>query len=640
MIALTALVASVSTAAASRAAPQPAPWDPGRGILIAGATVVTMDDQHSVIPFGRVLVRNGSIVAVWSGPKPPRGVSIGDASVVEAGPQDLLFPGLINLHDHPSFDFLEPWLPPSSDAIPAQGKAGTDPYANRYQWGAAGSPTASPEEQRLIGNPAGILNDSLGLGLSPEVDKYAEVGALLGGETADVGVSGALVHSVDHGAFGGRVAPSYSGPIAALDGTALSDLRGAMVSGQVDAWMLHLAEGVRDGDRRPGDTFSSRAELQTLKAKGLLTDMTVIVHGTGLERADFGAMRAAPTIRADGVGDGCGAKLVWSPLSNLLLYGKTANVYDALAEGVLVSLGTDWTPSGSRTLLHELKIADVAARDPRVLGVSRSEVPALAVDRKPPVQRLLAEAALDRTLVDMVTRNPALTLRWYDRVGSIEAGKAADLMLVRWPAKPPPAGVPPTVYRALINARERDVELVLVGGTPLAGDVPLLTALKPGDNEVVSSSAGGFSKAVDATTGAPVPAADEPLAQVTSKLETGLAALGGDSPPPGGGPGPPTNTYSYLKAHVAGGAAAGLPDPVFRGLLAGEVGTLPDGSLNIERIQLDPLLEDDDDFAVHELHGDIDPGTGLLADPTPPYKLYPANLNQIGPLGNPFQAVP
>ena len=50
---------------------------------------------------------------------------------------------------------------------------------------------------------------------------------------------------------------------------------------------------------------------------------------------------------------GRGAKLVWSPLSNLLLYGKTTAVYDALAAGVLVSLGTDWTPSGSANLLAE-----------------------------------------------------------------------------------------------------------------------------------------------------------------------------------------------------------------------------------------------------------------------------------------------
>jgi hypothetical protein len=32
-----------------------------------------------------------------------------------------------------------------------------------------------------------------------------------------------------------------------------------MADGRVDAWLVHLAEGVRDGDRAPGDMFSSRS---------------------------------------------------------------------------------------------------------------------------------------------------------------------------------------------------------------------------------------------------------------------------------------------------------------------------------------------------------------------------------------------
>ena len=164
------------------------------------------------------------------------------------------------------------------------------------------------------------------------------------------------------------------------------------LGGVPGSWIVHLAEGVRDGERERGDPFSSRHEFDVIRSLGLLTHATVIIHGTGLERTDFAAMHDA------------GAKLVWSPLSNLLLYGHTANVYDALAEGVNVALGTDWTPSGSPTLLDELKVADIALRDRRVLGRSRGEVPALAGD-----------VALDRLLVDMVTRNAAAALR--DAIG-------------------------------------------------------------------------------------------------------------------------------------------------------------------------------------------------------------------------------
>jgi len=85
-----------------------------------------------------------------------------------------------------------------------------------------------------------------------------------------------------------------------------------MRNSQVDAWITHLAEGVRDNQRRDGDPTSSRAEFATLVSKGLLTDATVIVHGNGLEPEDFAAMRNAPSIRLNGTGDGRGAKLVWS----------------------------------------------------------------------------------------------------------------------------------------------------------------------------------------------------------------------------------------------------------------------------------------------------------------------------------------
>ncbi len=631
------------TAQSSR--PAPGRWSGSSGLLIQGATVVTMDDAHTVIPHGRVLVRDGRIEAVWSGPQPPDGVSVDGAAVVIAGPRDLVFPGLINLHSHPANNGLPAWLPPSSHAIPVQGKAGTDPYANRYQWGAVGSPTAPPELRRLVANPRDVLGTDLGLGLQGEIVKYAEVAALLGGETAIQGADqnpesdGVLVRNIDNDAFDTRIAPATVASIDSFGGPNLANLLDGARTGRYDAWMVHLAEGVRDADRRPGDPVSSRAEFNTLRAKGLLADITVVIHGTALERNDFAAMRAAPPARADAIGDGRGAKLVWSPLSNLMLYGKTTDVYDAMAEGVLVSLGTDWTPSGSHTLLHELKIADAALRDPRLLGGERNKVSALAVDGKTGLARQIAEEALDRELADMVTRNPALALRWYDKVGSIEEGKVADLMLLRRPDRTPALGLPSTVYRALIDATERDVSLVLVGGEPLAGQIELMSALKPGDFEIVASAAGGFDKAVDITSTSPVPESGETLEDLTTELRLGLAALGGDNPPPGGGPGPPSNTYSYLKAHASGGAAAGLPDAIFRGLLAANVGVLPDGSLNLEKVQLTPLLQVDDDFIVHLLHADIDPTTGLLADLTPPYRLYPANLNHVGPLGNPLSAL-
>src|SRR5262245_8877134 len=608
-------------------------FDPEQGVLLRG-TVVTMDAGGTILHNGNVLVRSGHIVAIWVGPRAPRGTPTGDPVTIDLGPHGLIFPGLINLHDHPSFNALPLWLLPSSHVHAFLGRPlGTEPYANRYQWNAA------PEYRRLVVNPALLLTSGIGLRLSRAVSKFSKVRALLGGETADQGDSvhvDILIRTVDHENFGRDHVESWVPAIDSLSSGSAVALLGRMQDGRVDAWLVHLAEGVRDGQRRPGDAFSSRSEFATLISKDLLTDMTVIVHGNGLEPEDFDAMRAASSNRAQG-GDGLGAKLVWSPLSNLALYGRTALVYHALASGVLVSLGTDWSPSGSRTLLDELKIADLTLRDDRLLGADRELLPAFAIAGRTSEEVEAAERALDEELVRMVTSNPARTLRWDREVGSIEVGKVADLLVITAPTHPSAENLPNSPYRNLIDATERDVRLVLVGGEPLAGDPWIMESLKRDDFEILPSTSGGFDKAVDVTKPG-VPQGTETFAMFSDSLRLGLAAMGGDHPPAGGGTAGNTNTYSYLKSHVYYPGASSMPNAVFRGLLLQFFGVDQNHRLNIEGIQLSPVLIEDDDFYFHDLEGDVDPGTGLISDATPPFGLYLANFNQVQPDGNPFEA--
>jgi hypothetical protein len=61
--------------------------------LLLEGTVVTMDDAHRVLVNGRVLVRHGLIVSVWSGSRVPRRVSLRGVRVVRAGRRGLIFPG-------------------------------------------------------------------------------------------------------------------------------------------------------------------------------------------------------------------------------------------------------------------------------------------------------------------------------------------------------------------------------------------------------------------------------------------------------------------------------------------------------------------------------------------------------------------
>jgi 5-methylthioadenosine/S-adenosylhomocysteine deaminase len=476
--------------------------EPLRGGVLLRGTVVTMDARDRVIRDGRVLVRGHRIVAVWHGRKPPKGVHVRQAVVV-APPGALIFPGLINLHDHPSWSVLPPWPAPSSDAQPAFGRPlGTEPYANRYQWnGNGGFADAPPEQTRLISEPHERLTSSLGL--TSEAVKWAEIRGLLGGQTAEQGAGpdpatdASLARDVDNVNFGGdRVeTETFPGPDPGLVARERA--------GAIDAFIAHVAEGVPDALRRPGDSYSSRSELEALRREHLLNDEAVIIHGTALERSDFAAMRHAGSPRDDHSGDGLGAKLVWSPLSNLLLYSRTANVYEALAEGVTVSLGTDWSPSGSANLLEELKVADITLRDGSLLGPGRDLVP-----------RLRSDKALDRELVAMVTRNPARTLRWQSRVGSMTKGKLADLVMITTPRRG-------SVYRRLIDATDQDVHLTMVGGDPLAGDPAVMRRLKGSDFEAVTSARLGFTKAIDVTQRG-VPKGDESFAAIQAALRAAL----------------------------------------------------------------------------------------------------------------------
>jgi hypothetical protein len=88
--------------------------------------------------------------------------------------------------------------------------------------------------------------------------------------------------------------------------------------------------------------------------------------------------------------------------------------------------------------------------------------------------RSLARDGVSRSigdLVQMVTTNAARTLALDAVLGSIEAGKKADLTVV---AGHPGACTAP--WKTLVDARARDLRMVMVGGVPLYGDLSMQPA--------------------------------------------------------------------------------------------------------------------------------------------------------------------
>src|SRR5205823_1049405 len=96
------------------------------------------------------------------------------------------------------------------------------------------------------------------------------------------------------------------------------------------------------------------------------------------------------------------SKMIWSPRSNISLYGNTAEPQVLARLGGQIALGTDWTYSGSATIVRELACA--AHWSDKQLG----------------------GAFTDEDLWRMVTINAAAATGTTDTLGSLTAGKLAD----------------------------------------------------------------------------------------------------------------------------------------------------------------------------------------------------------------------
>lgn len=377
--------------------------------------VVTRD---RVLPRGYVVVEGGMVADVRT--RRPQGVDVLDTDGV-------ILPGLVDLHGHPEYNVFAPWEPPKH-------------YASRGRW------RDSPEYATLVKEPWRQFKDA---GLVPQLTRFAEVRALVGGVTAVQGAGVAptvleesLVRNVDRRVFGvhlGRSVVDHGRLDPAEDVPRL--LRG-VADGSIKAIYVHLAEGVDD---------TSRKELRELADLGLLGPATVLIHATALTREQLGEVRDA------------GARIVWSPQSNLRLYGATTDIASVLELGIPLGLGADWVPSGSLSTLAELRVA-------------RHALAAQGVPDDP------------RRLVGTVLWDGAAIAGLGDRIGDLRAGMAADVAVLERGHDDP--------WESVLRSDPSGVQLVLIGGNVVWGRRDWVAQLTPGA-EVEELLAWGRPMALD-----------------------------------------------------------------------------------------------------------------------------------------------
>jgi len=404
--------------------------------LVLRGRVVTMDDAYTVHAQGAVYVDGSMIARVQAADLPAPDAFAGIAAVDVGG---TIYPGLIELHNHLAYNALPLW------AVPKR-------YTNRDQWGRI------DDYRVLVSGPMQVLGHSDAM---PALIRYVEAKCLLAGVTTSQGIE---LYS-NHGArryYRGIVRNVEQTDDAALPEalTKISDVEATQAAAFLSRLhgahqlILHLAEGSDEAAR------AHFLALRMSEATWAITARLVAIHCVALRASDLEVLQAH------------GGSMVWSPLSNLLLYGATARIGDAVAAHVPVALGSDWSPSGSKNLLGELKAARYAA--PSELS--------------------------DREIVAMATCGAARILRWEQSLGSLAAAHRADLIVVR--------GGEPDPYRALIAANEKDLSLVMIDGVARAGVPSLMRRLTGGGERV---TVGGAARVVNFAD----PAADPLVAKLT-----------------------------------------------------------------------------------------------------------------------------
>ena len=407
------------------------------GLLLRG-TVLT--PTGPLVP-GEVLVV-GNVIACVAASCATHPMAA-DATIVET--HATISPGLIDGHNHATYDFLPEWV------------AG-ELFDSRYDWrgDAAYSMHIKPESD----------GGSTAQHICPST-KWAELRSIVHGTTTIQGQSpqtscvDRLARNADHyhglssrstTSFNTSIAGPCEGTVGSTTSTAMNDTWrtrqiASWEAGDVTRLAVHMGEGVRGTGAtgtnvlREYDCYRGRA---TGGSRGDHTiDLLENASGTPYGTAYFIHGTAMTTAQIDEAA-GAGAYFVWSPSSNLILYGATADIGHMIDAGAIVGIGPDWTVSGEDDVISEMRFGYEYAR-------------ASSIDSLTPERLWL-----------MATRDGARTVDLDADIGTIEVGKRADLVVFGRVSSDP--------YRAVLDSRAEDIRLVLIDGLGYYGDVALEAA--------------------------------------------------------------------------------------------------------------------------------------------------------------------
>lgn len=240
-----------------------------------------------------------------------------------------------------------------------------------------------------------------------------------------------------HGAAGGRLQYAVA-PRFALSCTP-DLLRGCAQLARENGWLLQSHASENRAEVAEVRANSGRGNIDFLDDHDLLGDDVILAHGVHLD--DREVQRLAET----------GTTICHCPGANLKLASGIADVPGLLEAGVQVMLGADGPPCNNRlSVFHEMSLAAT-------------------------IHNLRhGPAALDPwQILAMVTRDAAGALHLGSEVGTLEHGKAGDVIVVEldaWSALP--GGDPAS--RIVFGGGPHMIRHVIVAGRPIVVDGDLV----------------------------------------------------------------------------------------------------------------------------------------------------------------------
>lgn len=400
-------------------------------VLIHSGTVVTMDEERRVLEGGAVAIRGDRIDAILSASDPlPEARESIDAT------SHLVIPGLINAHGHAAMTLLRG----IADDLPLL------QWLENYIFPAEAQNVAP--EFVYWGTMLGCVEMARG-GTTTYADMYyfeEEVARA----TIEVGIRGVLGQSVI-----GFPAPDYKTPEEALVGAEAFIEKykthpliiPSIAPHALYTTPLEIVEQAHAIARKHGVPFQihaveppeeneqmiERLGIRTIPAldeAGILTPGVILHHSIWLSEDDIERIAMS------------GASTSHNPESNMKTASGLAPVPELLAAGVAVGLGTDGPASNNN--LDMFEEMNFAAKLHKVMRADPTAMPAT-------------------TVFHMATMGSARALGLDDRLGSLETGKLADVVLVD--VRAPELTPLYDVYSHLVYAiNAGHVATVLVGG--------------------------------------------------------------------------------------------------------------------------------------------------------------------------------